>query len=197
VKAENLYHTGIVVDDLEATMDWFTKTAGYTWTDVVTVDQQGVTPAGEITIPMKMVYSGCEPRLELLQTVAGTVWMPADSGVHHIGYWSDDVESDLAALESGGMTCEVKSYNPDGSGLFSGPTRRGRPDHASNSSAAGWSHSSPTGGRLRIAIRIDRPMSVEPQRRPIRFGTIASAATADQLIKKLNQLSMRDFRVSR
>jgi Glyoxalase/Bleomycin resistance protein/Dioxygenase superfamily len=84
----------------EQTLDWFTKTAGYTWTDIVTVDQEGVTPAGELTIPMKMVYSGNEPRLELLQTVADTVWTPADSGVHHIGYWSDDVESDLATLES-------------------------------------------------------------------------------------------------
>ena len=36
--------------------------------------------------------------------------------MHHVGYWSDDVESDLAALESNGMACEVKSYNPDGSG---------------------------------------------------------------------------------
>ena len=62
------------------------------------VDQEAVTPDGEITVPMKMVYSGADPRLELLQTVAGTVWTPADSGVHHIGYWSDDVESDLAAL---------------------------------------------------------------------------------------------------
>ena len=118
MKAENLYHTGIVVDDLDATMAWFTEAAGYTWTDVVTVDQQAVTPDGEITIPMKMVYSGAEPRLELVQTVAGTVWIPADSGVHHIGYWSDDVESDLATLESNGLTCEVKSYNPDGSGTL-------------------------------------------------------------------------------
>ena len=128
MKAENLYHTGIVVDDIEATMDWFTKVAGYTWTDVVTVDQDAVTPDGEVTIPMKMVYSGAEPRLELLQTVPGTVWTPADSGVHHLGYWSDDVESDLATLESNGMAFEVKSYNPDGSGhaavgLRQGPDR--------------------------------------------------------------------------
>ena len=74
MKAENLYHTGIVVDDLEATMEWLTKVAGYTWTDVVSVDQEAVTPDGDVTIPMKMVYSGAEPRLELLQTVAGTVW---------------------------------------------------------------------------------------------------------------------------
>ena len=119
MKAENLYHTGIVVDDLEATMDWFTEGgrlhAGPTSS---TVDQQAVTPDGEMTIPMKMVYSGADPRLELLQTVPGTVWTPADSGVHHIGYWSDDVESDLATLESNGMTLEVKSYNPDGSGTL-------------------------------------------------------------------------------
>ena len=29
MKAENLYHTGIVVDDLDATMEWFSKLAGY------------------------------------------------------------------------------------------------------------------------------------------------------------------------
>jgi lactoylglutathione lyase len=118
VKAEHLYHTGVVVDDLEATMERLAKVAGYTWTDVVTVDQEAVTSDGDVTIPMKMVYSGAEPRLELLQTVPGTVWTPADSGVHHLGYWSDDVESDLATLESNGMALEVKSYNPDGSGTL-------------------------------------------------------------------------------
>jgi lactoylglutathione lyase len=118
MKAEDFYHTGIVVDDLEATMTWLTKVAGYSWTDVVTVDQDAVTLDGEVTIPMKMVYSGPAPRLEILQTVPGTLWTPADSGVHHIGYWSDDVESDLATLESNRMTVEVKSYNPDGSGTL-------------------------------------------------------------------------------
>ena len=118
MKAEYLYHTGVVVDDLEATMERLAKVAGYTWTDVVTVDQEAVTSDGDETIPMKMVYSGAEPRLELLQTVPGTMWTPADSGVHHLGYWSDDVESDLATLESNGMALEVKSYNPDGSGTL-------------------------------------------------------------------------------
>lgn len=68
MKAENLYHTGIVVDDLQATMEWLAKVAGYTWTDVVSVDQEAVTPDGEVTIPMKMVYwapnpgwSSCRP----------------------------------------------------------------------------------------------------------------------------------------
>src|ERR1700742_5200698 len=107
MKAENLYHTGIVVDDLDATMKRFSKLAGYTWTDVVEVELVAQTPAGEVTIPMKMVYSGVGHRLELLQTVSGTMWTQTDSGVHHIGYWSDDVESDLAAVQAGGMNLEV------------------------------------------------------------------------------------------
>jgi catechol 2,3-dioxygenase-like lactoylglutathione lyase family enzyme len=118
VKPENLYHSGIVVDDLDATLDWFTKVAGYRWTDVVEVEQVAQTPDGEVTIPMRMVYSGDAPRVEIIQTAPGTIWVPADSGVHHLGYWSDDVESDLATLESSGMHYEAKSYNPDGSGTL-------------------------------------------------------------------------------
>jgi len=118
MKPENLYHSGIVVDDLDATLDWFTKVADYRWTDIVEVDQVAQTPDGEVTIPMRMVYSGDAPRLEILQSVPGTIWVPADSGVHHIGYWSDDVESDLATLEANGMRYEVKSYNPNGSGTL-------------------------------------------------------------------------------
>ncbi len=158
MKAEDLYHTGIVVDDLEATMRWLQKVAGYTWTDVVTVDQEAVTPHGEVTIPMKMVYSGAEPRLELLQTVPGTVWTPADSGVHHLGYWSDDVENDLATLESNGLTFEVKSYNPDGSGTLLWAYVKGRRaplGRASNSSAATCNRSLPTGGERRPLRRRD------------------------------------------
>ncbi|WP_019926598.1 VOC family protein [Nocardia sp. BMG111209] len=112
MKPENLYHTGIVVDDLRATMDWFGAVAGYAWTDVVEVDQLVETSAGEVTVPMTMAYSGADPRLELLQSVPGTLWTPADSGVHHLGYWSDDIESDLAMLVAGGMDLEAKSYNP-------------------------------------------------------------------------------------
>ena len=48
MKPENLYHTGIVVDDFDNTLDWFTKVAGYRWTDVVSVDQVAVTPDGGI-----------------------------------------------------------------------------------------------------------------------------------------------------
>jgi lactoylglutathione lyase len=76
------------------------------------------TPDGKLAVPMKVVFSGADPRLEFIQAVPGTVWTPADSGVHHLGYWSDDVETDLKALEASGMVAEVTSYNPDGSGTM-------------------------------------------------------------------------------
>jgi hypothetical protein len=85
------------------------RAPGYRWTDVVEVDQAAQTPDGELTVPMRIAYSGSAPRVEILQTVPGTVWVPADSGVHHLGYWSDDVEADLATLQANGMRYEVKS----------------------------------------------------------------------------------------
>jgi lactoylglutathione lyase len=118
MKPDDLYHTGIVVDDLDATLQWFTAVAGYRWTDVVEVDQMVATPEGEVTVPMRMAYSGEDPRVEILQTIPNTIWTPADSGVHHLGYWSDDVDADVVALEANGMTVEVKSLLPEGTTLW-------------------------------------------------------------------------------
>ena len=44
MKPENLYHSGIIVDDFDKTLEWFTKVAGYEWTDVVSVDQSPSRP---------------------------------------------------------------------------------------------------------------------------------------------------------
>lgn len=93
---------------------------------MVEVDQVAHTPQGGVTVPMRMAYSGTVPRVEILQTVPGTIWVPADSGLHHLGYWSDDVESDLATLEASGMRYEVKGFNPDGSGTLLWPYCKGR-----------------------------------------------------------------------
>src|ERR1700739_902423 len=116
MKPDDLYHTGIVVDDFDGTLDWFSKVAGYRWTDVVEVHPVAQTLEGEVTIPRRMGCSATEPRVEILQTIPGTIWVPADSGVHHLGYWSDDVESDLATLEATGMPFEGKGFNPDAPG---------------------------------------------------------------------------------
>src|SRR5207245_7035939 len=88
MKPRDLYHTGIVVDDVDATMQWLTEVAGYQWCDRFIGEHVVETPNGERTIPLHFVYSMSEPRLELLESVPGTVWEPPASGVHHLGYWS-------------------------------------------------------------------------------------------------------------
>ena len=98
MRAGDLYHTGIVVEDLDEALTFWTETAGYRWGPTVGGDTPVVTPDGEITVPMRIAYSADEPRLELVQAIPGTLWMPADSGVHHVGYWSDDVDADVARL---------------------------------------------------------------------------------------------------
>ena len=118
MKAADLYHAGIVVDDFDATLALLTETAGYQWCEEYRGDQLVQTPSGQITVPMRFTYSLAEPRLEILQAVPGTIWVPSDSGVHHLGYWSDDVSADAAALAARGLPAEVTSCTPDGTMLW-------------------------------------------------------------------------------
>lgn len=42
--------------------------------------------------------------VEIIQSVPGTLWKPvAGSGIHHLGYWSDDVAADSAELAADGV----------------------------------------------------------------------------------------------
>ena len=118
MKPADLYHSGIVVDDVDATMRWLTDTAGYRWCDPYAGDQLIETPAGERTLPFHIAYTMDEPRLELLATVPGTCWVPSTSGIHHLGYWSDDVDRDVATLVANGLQVEARAPNPDGSSLW-------------------------------------------------------------------------------
>ncbi|HMK62084.1 MAG TPA: VOC family protein [Acidimicrobiales bacterium] len=127
MKPESLYHTGIVVDDFEAALAWFTEVAGYRWCEELALDQTVWTPGGDRTVPIRFAYSMSEPRLEILQAVPGTVWMPANSGIHHLGYWSDDVDADLDVLGGAGYEAEVKAPTAKGSSLWAYCRADGRP----------------------------------------------------------------------
>jgi catechol 2,3-dioxygenase-like lactoylglutathione lyase family enzyme len=118
MKPEDHYHVGIVVDDLDQALRWYSEVAGYSWCEEYAGDQVVETPSGEITIPLRFAYSMDEPRLEVLQSVPGTLWTPADSGIHHLGYWSDDVAADVETLVSAGGAVEARAPLPDGSALW-------------------------------------------------------------------------------
>lgn len=116
MKATDLFHTGLVVDDVDAAKARLTELAGYRWGPTAGGDTVIVTATGERTVPMRVAYSADEPRIELVQSIPGTLWQPPTAGVHHLGYWSDDVAADVAHL---GLAVEATAPGPDGSALWS------------------------------------------------------------------------------
>jgi hypothetical protein len=115
MRAEDQFHVGIVVESLDASLDQLTALFGYTWCDEVHVPQTVLLPEGETTVDFRFRYSRNAPRIEVLQSQPGTLWTPAEgSGIHHLGFWSDDVVGDGAALEGSGYGLEAAGVDDEG-----------------------------------------------------------------------------------
>jgi hypothetical protein len=130
----------VVVDDLDAALPRLSELFGYRWSDVFEGRVQVWLPDGDRGIPLRFVYSRTVPRIEVIQAIEGTVWVPSTgSGIHHLGYWSDDVEGDGARLEASGYAREALGRVPNG--------------------AAPWSyHRAPSGFRVELVDRALQPM---------------------------------------
>jgi hypothetical protein len=128
VRAADQYHVGIVVDDLDASVAELADLFGYEWGQEFSGPAHVSLPSGDTVVDLRFVYSASTPRLEMIQCIPGTLWMPAaGSGVHHIGYWSDDVPADSAALESRGYTTEAVGTRPDGTAYWAYHRKAGAP----------------------------------------------------------------------
>jgi hypothetical protein len=120
MRGEDLFHTGIVVDDLDAALRDLTELLGYEWCDQIAVPTPVTLPTEDVVIELRFAYSRTVPRLELIQSVPGSLWVPAaGSGIHHLGYWSDDVAADSAALARRGFATEATGTRPDGEPYWS------------------------------------------------------------------------------
>ncbi|QFG25008.1 VOC family protein [Actinomadura sp. WMMB 499] len=113
MKAEDQFHVGVVVDDVEAALAEY-AVLGHRWTAELGGPTPVRTSSGETVLNLRCVYSTTTPRMEIVGRVPGTLWEPAASGVHHVGYWSDDVAADRAELESHGYVLEAERVGPDG-----------------------------------------------------------------------------------
>lgn len=113
LRATDQYHSCVVVEDLAASMEQLTRLGGYRWMPVVEHLTDVWTPAGESAVPLRMVYSLDEPLLELIEQVPGTTWMPAQGGgLHHIGYFVDDLVASSRALAAAGLPLETCGLGP-------------------------------------------------------------------------------------
>jgi hypothetical protein len=116
VRGEDQFHVGIVVADVDSTLENLSSLFGYEWCDQIGGPLAVTLPAGDTTtIELRFAYSRTEPRLEIIRAVPGTLWEPeSGSGIHHLGYWSDDVAADAAELVAHGHVVEATGSRPDG-----------------------------------------------------------------------------------
>ena len=139
MRAADQFHVGVVVDELEATQAELTELFGYEWCAPIAVSTPVSLPSGDVVIDLQFAYSMTTPRLEIIQSIPETLWTPAPgSGIHHVGYWSDDVATDSTLLAGRGYATEATGTRPDG--------------------PLSWAyHRSPTGPRIEIVSRQLQP----------------------------------------
>ncbi len=119
MKVEDLYHTGIVVEDYEGTLAQLSALFGYVFGEEIRGTHPVTLASGETVMwESAFCYSLNGPRLEIIRANPGTVWVPSDSGVHHLGYWSDDVAADMEALVAQGYEVELFGPGPDGVPMY-------------------------------------------------------------------------------
>ncbi|MDF3142823.1 MULTISPECIES: VOC family protein [unclassified Streptomyces] len=119
LRPEDQFHVGIVAEDFEATQAQLSSLFGFEWTQAMGAATEVELPTGAAVIDFACVYSRTSPRVEIVRKVPGTLWEPTPgSGIHHFGYWSDDVSADTAELERHGWVIEATRKGPDGALFF-------------------------------------------------------------------------------
>jgi catechol 2,3-dioxygenase-like lactoylglutathione lyase family enzyme len=128
MRADDQFHVGIVVDDLDAALIEMTDLFGYEWCSLISVETTVVLPSGETSLGLTFAYSTNIPRVEVIQSIPGTLWIPApESGLHHLGFWSDDVAADADRLRFQDYQSEASGVRPDGEPMWAYHRRPGGP----------------------------------------------------------------------
>jgi hypothetical protein len=112
----DLYHTGIVVDDLTTAKEEFGALLGVTWLEGGG-EVRLVTETGPMPVAASYALSAEGPHhVELVQAVPGTLYtVGVARQAHHLGYWTDDVEAASAALARAGLPRECTMDVGEGS----------------------------------------------------------------------------------
>ena len=122
VDYQQVFHSGVLVRDLTAAMTDLGESLGVEWASIRSVEQAVWTPAvGVATVPIRFTYSVMGPQhIELVEGPAGSVWEPGEApGVHHVGVWVDEVETEGCRLLHRGWRMVAAHRAPDaGLGMF-------------------------------------------------------------------------------
>jgi hypothetical protein len=108
LRPEDLYHTGIVVADLDAAMARLSALAGYRWITPLSYTLPFRTASGTSEFTSTFVYSLQSPHLELIKEVPRSPWLAAPgNSIHHLGYFTDNLAETAEMLARNGFTFEA------------------------------------------------------------------------------------------
>ncbi|MEU9271632.1 VOC family protein [Streptomyces sp. NPDC048251] len=119
LRAADLYHTGIVVPDVDAWKARMGEVAGYRWTETMSADLPVRLAEGDRVLNLRYTYSLDAPHIELVQEIPGTPWTAAERvATHHLGYFCDDVPTTSRRLEEAGFALEACALVDDAPSIF-------------------------------------------------------------------------------
>jgi hypothetical protein len=115
--ALKLFHTGVIVDDLERAMESWGTALGLHWAPPKTATTPMSCPDGVLPREVRFVYSVEGPHhIELLEQVDATPYLSLTGGrhIHHLGYFTTDLVGQSRRLEEQGFPCELSGVGDDG-----------------------------------------------------------------------------------
>jgi hypothetical protein len=108
------YHVAVVVEDLADAMDELGELLGLQWGEPFTGSSHHVTGSGDVVeaAPRVVLSRQGPPYMELIERRPGTVY--ADLGLHHLGFWTDDVAAESGRFSAAGCPMEASGATADG-----------------------------------------------------------------------------------
>jgi hypothetical protein len=109
-----LFHVCLVAANLEATMDVLSRNIGIRWTEPFAAEMPVRLEGGDAgTFTPRNAYSTTFPHVELVEARPGTLLTSDPSGgVHHVGYWVEDLAGGVAELVARGYRAEMVGSGP-------------------------------------------------------------------------------------
>ncbi|WP_242129509.1 VOC family protein [Sphingobium sp. Sx8-8] len=113
-----LFHVGVVCEDIDAAMAEMNLTLGVTWQGGRAARMELCIFGEEREVEMRIAHSvQGPPHVELIQAVPDSPWASPTVGVHHLCYWSEEPLTLIATLEGAGAR-RVLGKDGSASGYF-------------------------------------------------------------------------------
>jgi catechol 2,3-dioxygenase-like lactoylglutathione lyase family enzyme len=113
-----LFHTGLVVDDVERAIDDLSRALGLRFTAVQEHPMWQWRPTGEQSLVLRYAYSLAPyPLVELIESQRGTFYerdSTAATQLHHVGMWVDDLANAADRLARDGFALAAAGVDDAG-----------------------------------------------------------------------------------